>query len=104
MALQSGLEQPYHADGEECTLFTPKQIFLIFAAQKVNKTAQITYFNYLKAQIVELYHSDSDVDTVRNITYGVTELIEPYKSSYDSIMAQIEAVNMSMYEKYFGGN
>ena len=100
LAAQSKMPQPYHADGEECMLFYPKDIFAIYAAQKMNKTAQITYFNLIKAQLRETYYSDKDVDTVREMTYGLVPLTGTYKETYDSIIEQAQAITDSIIKRY----
>lgn len=103
LAAQSKMPQPYHADGEECTLFTPEQIFAIYAAQKMNKTAQITYYNLLKAQVRATYTTDDDIDTVEGLTYGLVPLTGEYKTTYDTIMEQAQAITQSIIDKYREG-
>lgn len=103
LAAQSKMPQPYHADGEECTLFTPEDIFAIYAAQKLNKTAQITYYNLLKAQVIATYTSDDDIDAVEELTYGLVPLTGEYKTTYDTIMEQAQAITQSIIDKYREG-
>lgn len=81
------LQQPYHCDGGSCKLYTPEQIASIYIAEKMNATVQTTYFNQLKHMISDTYKEESDVETVLNITYGVS-LTGKYLDDYNQIMEQ----------------
>lgn len=81
------LQQPYHCDGGSCKLYTPEQIASIYIAEKMNATVQTTYFNQLKHMISDTYKEESDVETVLDITYGVS-LTGKYLDDYNQIMAQ----------------
>lgn len=81
------LQQPYHCDGGSCKLYTPEQIASIYIAEKMNATVQNTYFNQLKHMISDTYKEESDVETVLDITYGVS-LTGKYLDDYNQIMEQ----------------
>lgn len=81
------LQQPYHCDGGSCKLYTPEQIASIYIAEKMNATVQTTYFNQLKHMISDTYKEESDVETVLDITYGVS-LTGKYLDDYNQIMEQ----------------
>lgn len=81
------LQQPYHCDRGSCKLYTPEQIASIYIAEKMNATVQTTYFNQLKHMISDTYKEESDVETVLNITYGVS-LTGKYLDDYNQIMEQ----------------
>lgn len=81
------LQQPYHCDGGSCKLYTPEQIASIYIAEKMNATVQTTYFNQLKHMISDTYKEESDVETVLDITYGVS-LTGKYLDDYNQIMKQ----------------
>lgn len=88
MAKTSGLSQPYHCSGGgSCKLYTPEQMSAIYVAEKMNTTAQTTYFNQLKEMITDTYKSENDVDVVLGVTWG-TPLSGKYLDNYNLIMAQ----------------
>ena len=53
----------------------------------MNATVQTTYFNQLKHMISDMYKEESDVETVLDITYGVS-LTGKYLDDYNQIMEQ----------------
>ena len=66
---------PYHADGEECTFYTPDEIREIIAAATNFKNYQIAYHNALKAYINAL----DTIEAIAAIEYG-TPIPDEYKS------------------------
>ncbi len=92
------LNQAYHCDGGSCKLYTPEQIATLYIAEKMNCSAQQTYFNQLKHMIEESYKEETDVDTVLGIAYGIP-LTGQYLDDYNQIMAQngliVKAVTLS---------
>ena len=47
-------EYPYHADGEDCVVYSAKDIIAIYSTLTGLKTAQTTYHNQLKAYVQSL--------------------------------------------------
>ena len=86
-AKQTLMDQPYHADGESCKLYTVEQILSIYIAEKMNKMHHTTYFNQMKMYIKTL----EDKDTVEALTYGV-ELTGTYLETYNTIMTQAQKI------------
>lgn len=83
LANQTKLDQPYHADGGECKLYSLENITKIYIAQKTNKTHHTTYFNQMK-QYINTLQSKSDIESIE---YG-DELIGEFADGYDAIMEQ----------------
>lgn len=99
IAKTTGLSQPYHCSGGgSCKLYTPEQMSTIYVAEKMNATAQNTYYNQLKEMITDTYKSESDVDSVLSIVWG-TPLSGKYLDNYNLIMTQGELI-----EKAVSGN
>lgn len=91
LAIQTGLDQPYHADGGNCKLYTPEQILNIYIAQKTNKAMQTTYYNQLREMIKNEYVEDTDIEIIKAITYG-TELTGSYLENYNAMLAQSQEI------------
>lgn len=66
---------PYHADGEECTFYTPAEIKEIVAAATSFKNYQLAYYNALKTYINAL----DTIEAISAIEYG-TPIPDEYKS------------------------
>jgi hypothetical protein len=66
---------PYHADGEECTFYTPEEINEIIAAAASFKNYQLAYYNALKTYINTL----DSIEAIAAIEYG-TPVPDEYKS------------------------
>lgn len=66
---------PYHADGEECTFYTPQEINEILTTASDFKNYQIAYNNALKIYINTL----DTIEAIAAITYG-TPIPDEYKS------------------------
>lgn len=90
LALKTGLDVPYHADGKPCRLFTPNEIVSIYIAQEHNLTHNVTYNNQLKLYIDTL----TTVEEVNAVQYG-QELTGDYLSTYQLIMAQADALTQA---------
>lgn len=78
-------EYPYHADGEECMMYSAKDIVIIYSTLSMFKTGQITYQNQLKQYINSL----TDGTTIRGIQYGDV-LTGEYLTKYNELMAQAQ--------------
>lgn len=87
LAIQTGLGVPYHADGEDCRIFTRDEIVELYIAEETNVTHNTTYNNQMKAYIDSL----NDVDAVKAIKYG-DELTGSYLETYNTMMAQAQAI------------
>lgn len=66
---------PYHADGEECTFYTPAEIKEIISTATNFKNYQLAYNNALKVYINTL----DNIEDIAAITYG-TPIPDEYKS------------------------
>ena len=84
---QTGLDVPYHADGESCALYSLTQLQEIYVAEQVNLTKSQTYFNQIKQYILDTFTDINMIDELDEITYG-TELTGTYLDSYNNIIEQ----------------
>lgn len=75
------LPLPYHADGEACTTYEPKDIMSIYMALSSNKTYHTTYCNILNLMISEA----SDMKSIKAITYGMDITDERYLSIINTV-------------------
>ena len=82
---KAGNSVPYHADGEPCRVYTAAEFLQIVGVATYYKVSQQTYHNCLKQQVLAM----TDVDTVKAVQYGITELTGTYKETYDNIMEAI---------------
>ena len=84
---QTGLDVPYHADGESCALYSLTQLQEIYVAEQVNLTKNQTYFNQIKQYILDTFTDINMIDELQGIVYG-TELTGTYLDSYNNIIEQ----------------
>ena len=84
---QTGLDVPYHADGEACALYSLTQLQEIYVAEQVNLTKNQTYFNQMKQYIIDTFTDRSMIEDLQGIVYG-TELTGTYLDTYNAIMEQ----------------
>ena len=84
---QTGLDVPYHADGESCALYSLTQLQEIYVAEQVNLTKNQTYFNQIKQYILDTFTDINMIDELQSIVYG-TELTGTYLDSYNNIIEQ----------------
>lgn len=87
LALQTGLAVPYHADGEDCRLFTRDEIVELYVAEETNVTHNTTYNNQMKAYIDSL----EDAAVIQAIKYG-DPLTGEYLDTYNAMMAQAQRI------------
>lgn len=87
MAKTTGMDVPYHADGELCHLYSPADIYAIYITEEMNVTQNTTYLNQLKAYINTL----KDIDSVNNIAYG-QELTGEYLKNLNNIMEHSQKI------------
>ena len=84
---QTGLDVPYHADGEACALYSLTQLQEIYVAEQVNLTKNQTYFNQIKQYILDTFTDINMIDELQGIVYG-QELTGTYLDSYNNIIDQ----------------
>lgn len=87
LAIQTGLGVPYHADTENCRLYTKEELTTIYIAAELNVTGQVTYNNQMKQYIYTL----ATVEEVNSVQYG-DELKGEYLETYNAMMKQAEEV------------
>ena len=90
MARETGMEVPYHANGETCALYDYSSIAAIYMEEQMNLMRNQTYFNQLKLYINSITDVN-ELDTVNGIYYG-TELQGEYLDTYNKIIAQSEQI------------
>lgn len=90
LAKETGMEIPYHADGESCSLYNYDMIASIYMMEQMNITTNQTYFNQMKLYVLSITDSN-DIDKVKEIKYG-DELIGEYLTKYNEIMEQSNKV------------
>lgn len=78
---------PYHADNNECELFSCEDIIALYFAEQKYILYHNTYFNMMKAMVKNL----SSIEEVESISYG-SELSEEYKEKMDEILQQSETL------------
>ena len=84
IAQQTGLDIPYHADGELCTVYSSDDIIQIYTALQNHKLYHTTYINMLNRYIEDL----SDLDVIKSVTYGKTTLPKEYLDSMNAVLEQ----------------
>ena len=82
---QTGKAVPYHQDGQPCRIYTAEEFMKVANAAVAFKTAQTTYCNLLMRQVEAM----TDVDEVKAVTYGITQLEGEYAEQYQAIMAPL---------------
>lgn len=87
LAMSTGLSVPYHADGQDCRLYSKEEIMNIYFSQETNVTHHTTYFNQLKQYVLTL----TTEDEVNTVQYG-QELTGTYLDTYNEIMQQASAI------------
>ena len=86
---QTGKAVPYHQDGQPCRIYTAEEFMKVANAAVAFKTAQTTYCNLLMRQVEAM----TDVDEVKAVKYGVTQLEGEYAEQYQVIMASLVGDN-----------
>ena len=95
LAQATKLSVPYHADGEDCGLYTYDEIVKLYIKEMTNLTHHQTYFNQMKMYINSL----DDKDLISKIKYG-DALTGQYLEKYNQIMTQASAIIQAL----LGGN
>lgn len=87
LAMSTGLSVPYHADGQDCRLYSKEEIMNIYFSQETNVTHHTTYYNQLKQYVLTL----TTEEEVNAVEYG-QELTGAYLDTYNEIMEQASAI------------
>ena len=85
---------PYHADNEDCTLYTGIDIIKIYAYLSSHKLYHTTYCNILNS----LINKATDIKTVREITYGMDVPVE-YQENLEALIEAGELAIKTMLDK-----
>lgn len=99
LSIATQMSMPYHADGENCRLFTPEEITTLYVNEMTNLTHHQTYTNQLKMYIESL----DDKLAVEAVLYG-NELTGKYLETYNMIMEQSKLVIQKFLESLTGSN
>lgn len=81
--LSGATEYPYHADDEICRIYSRENIVRIYFALSMHKTELVTYFNNLKAQIMQM----NNVDEINAVEFLVTNLEGEFLENYSNMIA-----------------
>ena len=81
--LLGATEYPYHANDDNCRMYSAQDIMTIYATLSTYKTGQTTYHNQLK-QYVKTLTTQEEIEAV---VYG-QELAGEYLEKYNELMAQ----------------
>ena len=86
---QTGKSVPYHCDGQPCRIYSAEEFMEVANAAVAFKTAQTTYCNLLMRQVEAM----TDVDEIKAVEYGITQLEGEYAEQYQIIMASLVGDN-----------
>lgn len=92
-------EYPYHADGEQCMMYSAVDIMTLYVAYKEFITYQTTYCNMLRTWIKR----ETDNSVIGGVYYGITlpdDLKADMTSLLQSASAQIQAIIERMQATY----
>lgn len=87
LAQQTQMDQPYHADGKTCRMYTIAEIIGIYVAEQTNLVHNQTYHNQLKLYVQSL----TSVEDINAVQYG-NELTGEYLATYQMIMTNAQAI------------
>lgn len=82
---QTGKSVPYHCDGQPCRIYSAEEFMEVANAAVAYKTHHTTYCNLLMRQVEAM----TDVDDVKAVQYGITQLDGEYAEQYQIIMASL---------------
>lgn len=86
---QTGKAVPYHCDGQPCRVYTAEEFMEVANAAVAYKTHHTTYCNLLMRQVEAMI----DVDDIKAVKYGITQLEGEYAEQYQIIMASLMGEN-----------
>ena len=87
LAIMTGLDIPYHADGEDCCLWCSADIVNIYGVNELLKTYQTTYCNLMNG----LIRNSQDKETILSMSYG-DPLPDDKQIDLDAAMQQSQKV------------
>ena len=82
---QTGKSVPYHCDGQPCRIYNSEEFMEVANSAVAYKTHHTTYCNLLMRQVEAM----TDVDDVKAVQYGITQLDGEYAEQYQIIMASL---------------
>lgn len=92
-------EYPYHADGEQCIMYSATDIVTLYVQYKTFVTYQTTYCNMLRTWIKR----ETDNNVIAGIVYGA-DLPDDLKTDMQTLLAaannQIQAIVTKMQATY----
>lgn len=103
--IQTGLPQYYHCDGGPCKLYSPEDIFMLYAKQKENKLFHTTLYNQLCQILKDRYEPLEDTienrARVSRLGYGAPEdvLDGKYLEAFNTIIADGEQLMIVLRQK-----
>lgn len=86
---QTGKAVPYHSDGNPCVVYSAEEFMEVANAAVAYKTHHTTYCNLLMRQVEAM----TDVDDIKAVKYGITQLEGEYAEQYQIIMASLVGDN-----------
>ena len=84
----------YHADDEDCEVYSSKDILSIYSALSSYKTAQKTYLNQLCRYVKTL----SKISEIKNVSYGQA-LTGDYLNKYNTLIASAQTEMQKAIDK-----
>lgn len=84
--LLGATQYPYHANDDDCRMYSAQDIVVIYATLSAFKTGQTTYHNQLKRYTKAL----TTQEEIEAVIYG-QELTGEYLDKYNELMAQAKA-------------
>lgn len=84
--LLGATEYPYHANDDDCRMYSAQDIVAIYATLSAFKTGQTTYHNQLKRYTKTL----TTQEEIEAVTYGQA-LTDEYLDKYNELMTQAKA-------------
>lgn len=86
MLAQAGQDVPYHADGEECGVYSAQEFMAVAQTATAFKLHHTTYCNLLKLQVRAM----TDIDAVMAVRYGDTRLDGDFAEHYNAVMTALQ--------------
>ena len=88
---------PYHADGEQCKLYTAADIVTLYVAKQTYITKQTTYNNALRQWV----RRETSLEVLKGISYGV-DLPEDLQTEVTGILQQAQEQVEAIVKKLEG--
>lgn len=91
----TGLPLGYHADGQNCTEYSARELMNIYVQLAMNKYCQQTYFNQSREYLKSLEESEDNKEIIESYVYH-TPLTGKYLETYNNMVSlyndQIKAI------------